>query len=317
MAIVTRTTLPPMVEQDIMRKLLSTPEAFRIFSMFAPKFTIPQQSGDIYRKRRYNRIETVPVPVDPAMMNPPAQLQTSVDIDVQTRFYATYVPISYQVSLINQEDVRNGITARLTQCLAETEDQLIRDMLEATAGMVNCTGGTNGDVPTEIIRSDVDGIVQTLQNNNGEFIYALQGGENKFATAPIRDSYAMLSHTNMISQFENVAGVINKAQYPNPNASNSSAEWCSIGNIRCFTSSRGSVTANASALGNDVYNNIVVAQESYSCVSLEGGDLRVIYNPPGSGDDPAHLRHSLGFRFTFGSVIDNDQWLINLRATLA
>jgi len=317
MTIVTKTSLPPMIEADIMRKLLSTPEAYRIHSMLAPKFTIPQNSGDILRRRRYNRLETTPVPVDPLMMNPPAQLQTAVDIDVQTRFYSTYVPISFQTNIINQEDVRNGITARLAQALAETEDQLVRDMLESTASVLNCTGGTNGDNPTNLVRSDINGVIQTLQNNNAEFIYALQGGVDKFATAPLRDSYAMLSHSNMIGQFETVAGVINKAQYPNPNASNSAAEWCSIGNVRCFISSRGSITANASLLGADVYNNFVIAQESYSCVSLEGSDLKLIYNPPGSGDDPAHLRYSLGYRFTFGSVIDNDQWLINLRATLA
>lgn len=29
----------------------------------------------------------------------------------------------------------------------ETEDQLIRDMLEATASIINCVGGVNGDNP--------------------------------------------------------------------------------------------------------------------------------------------------------------------------
>ena len=39
--------------------------------------------------------------------------------------------------------------------LRQTEDQLTRDMLAATASFINCTGGVNGDNPTEITRSDV------------------------------------------------------------------------------------------------------------------------------------------------------------------
>lgn len=76
--------------------------------------------------------------------------------------------------------VLNQAAARLGQSLRETEDQLIRDMLEATASLINCVGGTNGDNPTEIVRSDVDGVVATLQNNDGEFISEMIGGENKF-----------------------------------------------------------------------------------------------------------------------------------------
>lgn len=40
--------------------------------------------------------------------------------------------------------VLNQAAARLGQSLRETEDQLIRDMLEATASLINCVGGTNG-----------------------------------------------------------------------------------------------------------------------------------------------------------------------------
>ena len=48
----------------------------------------------------------------------------------------------------------------------QTEDQLTRDMLAATASFINCVGGVNGDIPTEITRSDVDEVVRTLMTNN-------------------------------------------------------------------------------------------------------------------------------------------------------
>lgn len=35
----------------------------------------------------------------------------------------------------------------LGQAMRETEDEITRDMLAATAGFINCVGGVNGDNP--------------------------------------------------------------------------------------------------------------------------------------------------------------------------
>ncbi len=79
----------------------------------------------------------------------------------------TYVQLNEQVTLQNQDPVLNECAARLGVSLRQTEDQLTRDMLAATAGFINCTGGVNGDNPTEITRADVDVVVRSLLNNNG------------------------------------------------------------------------------------------------------------------------------------------------------
>lgn len=312
----TSTVLPAPVQQRFSAKLLSTPQARLIHRIAATPYKMPENSGNILRMRRYNRLETAPVPVNPAMMNPPSQQLTAVDIDATINWYATYTVITKEVTKINEDPVLNENVARLGQSLRETEDQLIRDMLEATASIVNCTGGTNADNPTEIVRSDVDGVVATLQGNDGEFISDMIGGENKFGTGPVRDSYFGIASTSMIGQLENVAGFIAKAQYPNDKGTLAS-EWGSIGNMRFFLSSRGSVTANASMLGADIYNIFTVAQESYCVIDLDGASAKYIYHPPGWNDDPCELRQTGGYRFAFASRITNDAWIINLRATLA
>ena len=74
--------------------------------------------------------------------------------------------INEQVTLQNQDPVLNECAARLGVSLRQTEDQLTRDMLASTASFINCTGGVNGDNPTEITRSDVDTVVRTLLGNN-------------------------------------------------------------------------------------------------------------------------------------------------------
>jgi len=312
----TSAILPAPVQQRFSAKLLSTPQARLIHRLAAVPYIMPENSGNILRMRRYTRLETAPVPVNPAMNNPSSQLLTAVDVDATIDWYATYVVITKEVTLINEDPVLNESAARLGQSLRETEDQLIRDMLEATASIVNCVAGVNGDNPTEVVRADVDGVVATLQNNDGEFISEMIGGENKFGTGPVRDAYFGLADSNMIGQLENVAGFINKAQYPNE-VGTLSSEWGSIGNIRFFLSSRGSVTAAGSLLGADVYNMFITAQEAYCNIELDGSSAQFIYHPPGWGDDPCELRQTAGYRFAYATRITNDAWIINLRATLA
>jgi hypothetical protein len=47
-----------------------------------------------------------------------------------------------------------------------TEDQLSRDALAASATQYTCTGGTNGDSPTNLSLSDVDTVTTTLLSND-------------------------------------------------------------------------------------------------------------------------------------------------------
>ncbi len=312
----TTTVLPPPVQQRFAEKLLSTPQARLIHGLTAERRAMPENSGNIMRMRRYNRLETAPVPVNPSMMNPPAQQLTAIDIDAQIDWYATYLVITEEVTLINQDPVLNSAAARLGQSMRETEDELVRDMLEATASIRNATGGTNGDNPTEIVRSDIDGVIATLQNNDGEFVSEMIGGEDKFGTGPVRDAYFALGSSRLIGQLELIDGFIAKAQYPNDRGTLAS-EWGTVSNVRFFLSSRGSVTSSASALGADVYNVFVTAQEGYTTIDLDGSSVQFIYHPPGWGDDPCELRQTAGYRFGFASRITNDAWVLNLRTTLA
>lgn len=84
----TTTILPPPVQQKFSAKMLSTPQARLVHRLAAVPYRMPEGSGDILRMRRYARLETVPVPVNPAMMNPPSQLLTAVDVDAQIDWYA-------------------------------------------------------------------------------------------------------------------------------------------------------------------------------------------------------------------------------------
>lgn len=209
----------------------------------------------------------------------------------------------------------NECAARLGVSLRQSEDQLTRDMLTGTAAFINSVNGVNGDVPTEITALDCDTVIRTLLNNNAYTILDNIEGEDKFGTAPVRDAYFALCSTQLSGNLDNMNQFINKNQYPAPmNALRS--EWGAYRNLRFLLSSIGSVSQNASSLGNDVFNIFCVGMEAYACIEQDGYSASFIYRPP-IYDGPLALNASVGYKFAEVPRITNDLWVINLRATLA
>ena len=190
-----------------------------------------------------------------------------------------YVAINQQVTLQNQDPVLNETAQLLGLSLRMTEDQLTRDMLASTASIYNSTGGTNGDLPTNLSLSDIDSVTSTLMNNDAWMILNNIGGEDKFGTGPVRDAYLALGHTALIPDLNNVNGFIAKWNYPNDNKILQS-EWGAVNNVRFMLSSVGSVSPNASALGNNVYNVFIQGMEALACVEQDNYSARFLYRPP-------------------------------------
>lgn len=113
--------------------------------------------------------------------------------------------------------VLNETAELLGLSLRMTEDQLTRDMLASTASVYNCTGGNNGDLPTDLSLSDIDEVTSTLLTNDAWMILDTIGGEDKFGTGPVRDAYIALGHTKLSKDLNNINGFISKWNYPNDN----------------------------------------------------------------------------------------------------
>jgi len=315
MSVTTTSTLPAPIQQSFSFKLLSVPVPYMIHKIPADLKAMPRNGGTTLRFRRYNPLATAPAPLGNSGITPAPQNLTALNIDAKMDFYGTYILLNEQVTLQNQDPVLNEAAQRLGVSLRQTEDQLMRDMLASTAAMVNCVGGADGDNPTEITRSDVDYVVRTLRGNNAYSFVTGVEGENKFGTAPVRDAYFGLGHTNLIGQLDNVNGFIQKWSYPNQQSTLDS-EWGTVANLRFLLSSIGSVTPSASMNGADVYNIFCCGRESFAAVEQDGYSAQFIYRPP-IYDGPLALNASVGYKFAEVPKILNDQWILKLRCTLA
>lgn len=307
-------TLPPQIQQRYNAKLLSTPERNLVHMLFASPVELPDNQGFIDRQSRYDRLDLFPTPLDDSQVNPPSQQLNRVDVDCRVRVYATYIVLTRQVTITNEDPVLNSAAARLGQSLRETQDVLVRDQLESSASVINCVGGSNGDLPTEMALSDVDGVVTTLQNNSGEYITNIVEASRNISTSPIGDAYGCMLTTRMIPVLNNLQGFVRKFQYSRIDET-LQVEWGGVNNTRFFVSEQGSVTPNASLLGADIANCFVAAKEAYKVVWQAGGKARFIYLPPGYNNDPCMLRHTAGCSFYQGQCITNDLWMQNLRST--
>lgn len=314
MAITTTTSLPAPVQQTFDMKLLSVPVPNMIHNLFATKKRLPAHGGTTLRMRRYNPLQTALVPLGDTGVNPPSQNLTAVDIDAKVSWYGTYVILNEQVTLQNQDPVLNQAVERLGVSLRQTEDTLTRDMLAATAGFINCINGTNGDNPTNITDLDVSNVISALLGNDAYMIEDNIIGENRFGTGPVRAAYWAMCHTNLTPSLEQVNSFIPQASYPNPMKALNS-EWGAIRNCRFVVSSIGSISQNASNLGNNVYNIFITALDAYANIDQDGAYARFIYRGP-EFDGPMMLNSSAGWKTAFVPRITNDLWLINLRATI-
>src|SRR5271157_4819051 len=167
---------------------------------------MPRNGGTTLRMRRYNPLATAPVPLGNSGITPAPQNLSSLNIDAQMSFYGTYVLLNEQVTLQNQDPVLNEAAQRLGVSLKQSEDQLVRDMLAASASFINCVNGSDGDFPTEISRSDVDIVVRALVGQNAHTVAENIEGDDMFGTGPIRDAYFMYGHTDLIPDIERVTG---------------------------------------------------------------------------------------------------------------
>lgn len=199
--------------------------------------------------------------------------------------------------------------------LRETEDEITRDMLAATASQTNCQYGANGDMPTEITRTDINVMIRALLGASANMFLSGIQGEDRFGTAPVRNAYVALCHTDLTFDLQNIPQFRQAAEYPNQEYV-MDGEWGVVDNLRFFVSAVGSITDNASSLGADVYNVFCCGKESYVSIEQDGASAQFIYRPA-VFSGPGAQNVSLAYKFAEVPRILNDAWIGNLRCTLS
>jgi N4-gp56 family major capsid protein len=293
--------------------MLSVPTPNFNYIIPAEKYSMPRNGGTTMRFLR-------PVPLQPPVVQlgntgiePPSQVATREIIDAAMAFYGTSVILNEQVVIQDQDPVLSWVTERLGVAMRQAEDIILRDYLLSSVSVYNCKGGTDGDNPTEISQRDLSNVASSLDTANAFKFLSGKQGEDRFGTAPIRSAYFLLASTIIQPTFDAMAGFTSSWNYPNQNDVIYS-EYGAVLNFRIFTSSEAAIQPASSMNGNDVYNNMAIARESYAHIDQDGYSSQLLYRPP-IFSGPLALNGTLGVKFAQAQVILQETWLRNVRCT--
>lgn len=315
MTITTTSNLPAPVVQSLAPGMLSVPTPNFNYIIGAQKYSMPRQGGTTMRFLRPNPLDPPIVALGNSGIEPASQVATRQIIDATESFYGTSVILNEQVVIQSQDPVLSWVTERLGVAMRQAEDIILRDYLLSAAAFYNCRGGANGDNPTNISERDCSNVASVLDTNNAFKFLTGKLGEDRFGSSPVRAAYLVFTSTEVQPDLDGLTNFTSSWNYPNKDEVCYS-EYGAIRNLRFFTSSQSAVQRGASMNGADVFNNMVVAQESYAHIDQDGYSAQLIYRDP-IFSGPLALNGTLGVKFAQAQAILQDTWIRNMRCTLA
>lgn len=179
MAYNTLSNLSPEQQVWVEDLLLSTPTPTLVMNSAAMLTEIPAKNGFTVRYSRYPRLPTAPVPLGPTGAPIPATQASRVDIDATISYFGQFLGVTTQVTTSNQDNVLMEFSKLLGLSLRMTEDQLTKAMFESASSVYRCTGGNNGDIPSNLSLPDLDDVTSALLSNDAWMIFSAQGGEDR------------------------------------------------------------------------------------------------------------------------------------------
>ena len=305
--------MAPELPLQFSEDLLSTPQFNLINSFGADLHYAEPHVGKTTRMSRYERLSTDGDQLDGSGLDPAPEVVVRSDIDAEMEIYAKTVVVNEQVTLYENDKVLTKFTSLLGQWLREKEDLLMRDLLASSVSYVNATGGLNADNPSEINRPSINNIERLLLSNDARTMLSSEEAVDKFGTAPVRDCFIALAHTDIVSDLQGVDGVLLKNAYPRQEGLRPE-EYCSVSRFRFFVSSKGIKQANSSLLGADVYSVPMYGMEAFAKVEQNNYSSVLGYRPPYVVSSVAQ-NSQLYAKFAIARAITNQNWLSGLKVT--
>lgn len=301
--------LPVQASED----LLSTPMFNLIHSIGVDLHHAESYVGKTTRMSRFERLSTQGGQLDGSGIDPASEVPVRTDIDATMEIYAKSIVVNEQVVLYENSKTLTKFTALLGQWLREKEDLLMRDLFASSVSYINATGGSNGDLPTNLSLPDVNNIENILLGNDARSLLTSVDATRNIGTTATRDAFIALANTNLCADLQQVQNVILKAYYPSQDGLRPE-EYCSISRFRFFVSSKAAKTPASSMLGNTVYTVPMYGLEAAAKVEQNNYTAIIGYRPPWEVSSVAQ-NSQLYAKFAIARAITNQNWISGLNCT--
>ena len=304
MAITTTTEISPALSTYYDRVLLERALPMLIHDQFADNRDIPAKSGNTIKFRRYSALTTATTPLTEGQ-TPNGQKLAKTDLTAQVAFYGDFVTITDVIDLTVEDPVLTVEAQLLGEQAGETRDELTKDMLAATASLTQATSGSNGNTMTEINKTDIQSVVQTLLGNKAKMMTSVMTAGRGVGTTPVRAAFWGTIHSDLITpDLEAVQDFLPTSKYPAQDTV-LDAEWGSTGNVRWAYSTNAEKTTGSP----NTYKLNIIGRNAYAITSITGGVMKNIVKNFGEGEDPLNQRATSGWKFPYVSRILNDSFM--------
>lgn len=307
--VTTSTQVPPGLDTYYDRVILRSAYPKIVHLKWAQPARLPEKSGTIYKWHRYDDLTDATTPL-PETADPNPQQGSNVSLTAQVAWYGTYVKITDVVDMTNQDPVLTIYADKLGRNEGKTFDTLGRDILAATASQTNASGGVNGNTPTEVTRSDIDTVVETLLDNDADFVAPMIKAGTGQGTLSVRAAFWAIIKSTIVMDLESCVGFIPVNNYSNQGGVDP-AEWGSTGNVRwCFSSN-----AKATTDSPVQYPLPIIGMDAYGTVNL-GATKNVVKGFDTAGS-PLNRYATSGWIAPWACRILNDLFIHLLMVTAA
>jgi len=309
----TTSEVDPAVGIVYERTLLQPPQPKYIYTRFAEKKSIGTKQGTTIKFRRYSRLAAATTPLTEGI-TPSGDKLAKVDLTAQVSQYGSYVTITDVVDLTVEDNTVMVTVDRQNDQMNNTEDQLCRDYICASASSVDCT---NGDpTPTLLNKTDIEGIAQTLRSNDCDYMFQRINAGQGIATSPVRASYVGMCDTDLEDDLRDVDGFLDVVEY----AQQGGIEPSEVGNtgpVRWLSSTNGYTATHAFTGGSATgYACPIMGRDPtnapYAKIDLGGGNASNIITPP---LDPLKQRTTIGWKAWMAFRILQDLYIMVLWTT--
>lgn len=292
------------------RLLLERAQPFLMHTLFAQKRPMPRKAGTQINFRRYSALSAATTPLGEGVAPAPDQLSVT-DITATTDQYGAYVEITDMVDATVEDAVVSEIIELQGEQMGLTVDNIVRDVLSSTASTTNCSGGSNGNTPTEVVKSDIDSLVTTMLGNNAQYLTKVVNPSTGVGTVPIAPSFFGLADSPVSDDLAAVSGFVSTQEYGSKEALQ--GEWGSTGRVRWLISSEGKVTTESPVQ----YHMFILGKNGYGMTEIDGGGTQTIVKGFGQvGNDALNQKSTIGWKMMgFVSRILNDNFVHNLQCT--
>jgi len=287
------------------------------------------QEGNSGSQRKWRRYHPFPVTTAPLAegISPNGVRIVFTDYQVVMQQYGDVVYITDRVADTHEDPLLKIMSERCGQQYAQVIELVTIDVLKSCtnrffAGSV----GARGSVVAKVTRADIRNVTRALDRNQAMTISSVIAPGEKVATQPVEASFFAMGHTDLGPDIRGITGFVPSVNYSQPGKT-MECEIGKVDNIRFilttnFTPWVASGGSSSTMLNNgmppdgseacDVYPLIIVGQDAYGVVRLQGREAVSMYvlNPNvARGGDPIGQRGSIGWKTYYAAVILADPWM--------